>query len=209
MSWLGGLGRCLVGIEGRAGTARPGPPHHHGRCPGRGGWPLRRAGPPPPGKSDSLEAGQRGPGRPARPGPRASKGLDGAVEAIRALMVAKRSAAGERTQTITGQGLDPDGPDHLPARFTRHAAAALVAELASLRPRPGSAVGYATGIACASWDGARNSLAPSSSASMSHRPPRRRPRSRPLALYGIGPHTAALLLIAAGDNPKRLRSEDA
>src|SRR6267378_3554657 len=30
-----------------------------------------------------------------------------------------------------------------------------------------------------------------------------------LALYGIGPNTAALLLIAAGDHPGRLRSEAA
>ena len=30
-----------------------------------------------------------------------------------------------------------------------------------------------------------------------------------LALYGIGPHTAAMLLIAAGDHPGRLRSEAA
>ena len=30
-----------------------------------------------------------------------------------------------------------------------------------------------------------------------------------LALYGIGPDTAALLLIAAGDHPARLRSEAA
>jgi transposase len=32
---------------------------------------------------------------------------------------------------------------------------------------------------------------------------------RLLALYGIGPNTAALLLIAAGDHPGRLRSEAA
>ena len=30
-----------------------------------------------------------------------------------------------------------------------------------------------------------------------------------LALYGVGPHTAALLLITAGDHPGRLRSEAA
>jgi transposase len=30
-----------------------------------------------------------------------------------------------------------------------------------------------------------------------------------LSLYGVGPHTAALLLIAAGDHPERLRSEAA
>jgi len=30
-----------------------------------------------------------------------------------------------------------------------------------------------------------------------------------LGLYGVGPHTAALLLIAAGDHPERLRSDAA
>jgi transposase len=30
-----------------------------------------------------------------------------------------------------------------------------------------------------------------------------------LARYGVGPHTAAMLLIAAGDHPERLRSEAA
>jgi transposase len=59
-----------------------------------------------------------------------------------------RSAAGERTQT-NGQAraLVLTGPEDLRARFTGHTAAALVAELASLRPRPGSTVGYATRIA--------------------------------------------------------------
>src|SRR5205814_1829593 len=73
----------------------------------------------------------------------ASKGRDGAVEAIRALMVAKRSAAGERTQTINqARALILTGPEDLRARFTGHTVAALVAELASLRPRPGSTVGH-------------------------------------------------------------------
>jgi hypothetical protein len=39
------------------------------------------------------------------------------------------------------------GPDDLRARFTGHTVAALVAGLASLRPRPGSTVGYATRVA--------------------------------------------------------------
>jgi transposase len=30
-----------------------------------------------------------------------------------------------------------------------------------------------------------------------------------LALYGVGPETAALLLVVAGDHPERLRSEAA
>jgi hypothetical protein len=49
------------------------------------------------GKSDPLDAvSAAGPPSPAG----APKGRDGTVEAIRALMVAKRSAAGERTQTM-------------------------------------------------------------------------------------------------------------
>jgi transposase len=42
----------------------------------------------------------------------APKGRDGTVEAVRALMVAKRSAAGERTQTINqARTLVLTGPD--------------------------------------------------------------------------------------------------
>jgi len=42
-------------------------------------------------------------GRPIWPGARAPKSRDGAVEAIRALMVAKRSARAERTRLCTGR----------------------------------------------------------------------------------------------------------
>ena len=91
------------------------------------------------------------PGLPSRAGrPGAPKGRDGAVEAIRALMVAKRSARSERVQT-NGQAraLVLTGPDDLRTRFARHTAASLVSGLASLRPRPGDVVGYATRIALA------------------------------------------------------------
>ena len=48
----------------------------------------------------------------------APKGRDGAVEAIRALMVAKRSARNERTQAINqARSLIVTGPDDLRARF--------------------------------------------------------------------------------------------
>ena len=69
--------------------------------------------------------------------------------------------------------------------------AALVAETAALRPRPGDVVGYATRL--------DELIAPLVTV---HAPGL-------LALYGIGPGTAALLLIAAGDHPERLRSEAA
>jgi len=133
------------------------------------------------------------------------------VEAIRALMVAKRSAAGERTQTINqARALVLTGPGDLRARFTGHTVAALVAELASLRPRPGSTVGSATRIALRELgrravflDGQLERLDEHIVPLVAARAPGL------LALYGIGPYTAALLLIAAGDHPGRLRSEAA
>jgi hypothetical protein len=127
------------------------------------------------------------------------------------LMVAKRSARSERIQTINqARALILTGPDDLRARFARHTVAALVAELASLRPRPGSTVGYATRIALRELG--RRAQFPGA---QPERPgelivPRVRAHAPGLlARYGIGAHTAALLLIAAGDHPGRLRSEAA
>jgi transposase len=133
------------------------------------------------------------------------------VEAIRALMVAKRSARAERTQTINqARALILTGPDDLRARFAGHTAAGLVAALASRRPRPGSTVGYATGIALGELgrragflDGQIGRLDELIIPLVTGRAPGL------LALYGVGPDTAALLLIAAGDHPERLRSEAA
>src|SRR5712672_2367869 len=90
------------------------------------------------GKSDPLDAVSAARAAQSGRARGASKGRDGAVEAIRALMVAKRSAAGERTQTINqARALILTGPEDLRDRFTGHTVAALVTELASLRPRPG------------------------------------------------------------------------
>ena len=90
---------CLAGIEGPAVTALAWPGTCSRRRPGRGSGPVRppdrrlQASPTP---LDAVSAA-----RPPSPaGPRRAEGRDGAVEAIRALMVAKRSAIGERTRTI-------------------------------------------------------------------------------------------------------------
>jgi transposase len=65
------------------------------------------------------------------------KGRDGAVEAIRALMVAKRSGRAERTQAINqARALIVTGPDELRARFAGHTPAQLVEAIAALRPPP-------------------------------------------------------------------------
>ena len=213
LGWLGGFGTVgLIGIEGTgsygAGLAR------HVAAAGirvvevdRSDRQDRRRQ----GKSDPLDAVSAARAAQSGRARGAPKGRDGAVEAIRALMVAKRSARSERVQTINqARSLIVTGPDDLRARFAGHAVAALVSELAALRPRPGDAVGYATRIAVRELgrraeflDGQLARLDELIVPLVTARAPAL------LALYGIGPDTAALLLIAAGDHPGRLRSEAA
>jgi transposase len=213
LGWLGGFGTvALAGIEGTgsygAGLAR------HVTAAGirvvevdRSDRQDRRRQ----GKSDPLDAVSAARAAQSGRARGAPKGRDGAVEAVRALMVAKRSARAERTQTVNqARALLLTGPDDLRARFAGHAVAALVSDLASLRPRPGSTVGYATRIALRELgrraeflDGQIGRLDELIVPLVTARAPGL------LALYGVGPDTAALLLIAAGDHPERLRSEAA
>jgi len=86
----------------------------------------------------------------------------------------------------------------------------LVADLAALRPRSGDAVGYATRMAlrelgrrCEFLDDQIDRLNELLNPLVTVAAPGL------LALYGVGPDTAALLLITAGDRPERLRSEAA
>ena len=163
------------------------------------------------GKSDPLDAVSAARAAQSGRARGAPKGRDGAVEAIRALMVAKRSARSERVQTINqARALVLTGPDDLRTRFARHTAAGLVSGLASLRPRPGDVVGYATRIALRELgrraeflDGQLERLDELIAPLVAARAPAL------LALHGVGPDTAALLLVAAGDHPERLRSEAA
>ncbi len=163
------------------------------------------------GKSDPLDAVSAARAAQSGRASGAPKGRDGAVEAIRALMVAKRSARAGRTQTINqARALVLTGPDDLRIRFCQHTPADLVAELASLRPRPGAPVGYPTRIALRELgrraqflDRQLERLDELIVPLVTARAPRL------LALYGVGPDTAAMLLTAAGDHPGRLRSEAA
>src|SRR5262249_26795899 len=102
------------------------------------------------------------------------------------------------------------GPDDLRARFARHAPAELVAGLGSLRPRPGSMVRYHTllslrelGRRAQFLDGQLQRLHEFIVPLVTARAPGL------LALYRAGPDAAAMLLVAAGDHPERLRSEAA
>ena len=163
------------------------------------------------GKSDPLDAVSAA--RAAQSGRAAGrpKGRDGAVEAIRALMVAKRSARHERTQAINqARALILTGPDDLRARFAGHTAAALAEAIAALRPRPGDAAEYAIRVALRELgrrvdflDGQLERLDELIVPLVTATAPGL------LSLYGVGPDTAAMLLVAAGDHPERLRSEAA
>ncbi len=213
LGWLASFGTvCLVGIEGTgsygAGLAR------HMAAAGvrvvevdRSDRQDRRRQ----GKSDPLDAVSAARAAQSGRARGAPKGRDGAVEAIRALMVAKRSATGERTRTINqARALILTGPDDLRARFSKHSAAALITATASLRPRPGDAAGYATRVALRELG--RRAVFPGGQLERLNElivPLVAARAPGLLTLYGIGSNTAALLLIAAGDHPGRLRSEAA
>jgi transposase len=210
LDWLGGFGTvCLVGIEGTgsygAGLAR------HVAGAGvrvvevdRSDRQARRRA----GKSDPLDAVSAA--RAAQSGRAcgAPKGRDGAVEAIRALMVAKRSARADRTQTLNqARALLLTGPDDLRARFAKLPPAALVAEIALLRPRPGDAAAYAIRVALRELGRRAEFLDGQMERLDELIIPLVTARARGLlTLHGVGPETAALLLVTAGDHPGRLRS---
>ena len=127
LGWLGGFGTvALVGVEGTgsygAGLAR------HLAAAGIRVVEVDRADRQDrhrAGKSDPLDAVSAARAAQSGRASGAPKGRDGAVEAIRALMVAKRSARHERTQAINqARALILTGPDELRARFAGLRAAA-------------------------------------------------------------------------------------
>ena len=119
-------------------------------------------------------------------------------------MVAKRSARHERTQAVNqARALILTGPDELRARFAGHGTAALAAAIAALRPRPGDVPGYATRVALRELgrrvqflDAQLERLDELIGPLVTARAPGL------LSLHGVGPDTAALLLVAAGDHPE-------
>ncbi len=164
------------------------------------------------GKSDPLDAieaaraalGGRAQGH--------AKSKDGAVEAIRVLVIAKRSARQARVKALTQmRHLTVTAPDQLRCRLRGLTVPTLVAEGAKLRPgRSTDPVTSATKASISSLahriqslereiDELDELLAPLLATTAPDL----------LALFGVGPDTAAALLVAAGDNPERLHSEAA
>ena len=207
LGWLGGSERCAwSGSRAPAATAPAWPATCQPPGSGSSRW-TARTGRTGAGKASptrwtrSARHGRRlwpGPRRAERPGRRGGGGP--------ALTVAKRSARSERTQAINqARALIVTVPEDLRARFAAHATADLVTDLASLRPRPGAIVGYHTRIALREL-GRRAEFLDGQIVCLDalimplvtgHAPGL-------FALHGVGPDTAALLLVAAGDHPERL-----
>jgi transposase len=163
------------------------------------------------GKSDPLDAVSAARAALSGRASGAPKGRDGAVEAIRTLMVAKRSARHERTQAINqARALALTGPDELRVRLAGKRAAAFAEAIAALRPRPGGAADYSLRVALREL-GRRVQFPGDQIARLDELIVPLVTARAPglLSRYGVGPGTAALLLVAAGDEPERLRSEAA
>ena len=138
------------------------------------------------------------------------KRRDGAVEQMRVLLVARRSARRQRIATLNQlRQLVICAPDEIRVRYKDRYKTGLVTEAARMRPRKGNdPVTYTTNVVIRnlaqriqhlnvemrSIDDALVGLIEQTAPSL-------------FALYGVGVDTAASLLVAAGDNPDRLHTE--
>lgn len=140
------------------------------------------------------------------------KGRDGNVEAIRVLSVARRSAATEWIQIINQmRHLCFTAPEEIRRRFDDLSPITLVRTAAGLRPRDtGDVVRYTTLLTLREL-GQRALFLHEQKKRLNRqmRPLIRQAAPDLLDVFGVGFDVAAKLLIAAGDNPHRIRSEAA
>src|SRR5262245_33010946 len=164
------------------------------------------------GKSDVVDAIEAA--RAALSG-RASgiaKTADGNAEAIRALLIAKRSARDTRIMCLNQiRHLGFTAPDELRERLRGVSRRRLAHTAAGFRPTAGTdVVTHATKVALQTLG--RRVLDPDATTQrIDVQPPTLVRAAAPglVALEGVGIDTAAILVVAAGDNPQRLHSEAA
>jgi transposase len=139
------------------------------------------------------------------------KGGDGIVEALRVFLLVKRSADKARTAALIQlRSVLVTAPTDIREDLRDLGAAALVERCAAFRPGAGSDPRWATRHALRTL--ARRILALQAElteavAAMDRLTLEANPALR--AVFGVGPDTAAVLLVAAGDNPDRIGSEAA
>lgn len=164
------------------------------------------------GKSDPLDATEAA--RAALSGRACglAKTADGAVEAVRVLMVARRSARQARIAALVQiRHLVVTAPDELRSQFARTPTAQLAAQVAGLRPRvEGDPARAATKSALRSL-GRRVQALDEEITGLQDQLEGQVTAAAPdlLGVFGVGVDTASALLAAVGDNGGRIRSEAA
>lgn len=214
VSWLGSHGELvLVGVEGtgsygvglsrylaRAGIAvvevdRPNRQTRHRQ-----------------GKSDPVDAVAAARAALSGTATGVPKSRDGNVEAIRVLMIARRSAVDTRIETLNQlRHVVFTATPEIRAKFTGLTAISLANKATALRPRQGDdPVRYTTMITIRAL-GQRVKYLREETKRLNRllRPLIRQTAPGLLEVFGVGFDTAAKLLVAAGDNPQRIRSEAA
>lgn len=141
----------------------------------------------------------------------ASKSQDGAVEMIRMLRVARRSAMQARTQAVNQlHAVVVTAPEQLRDRLRRLPIARLVVTAIGFRPGQPATLDAAAKLALKSLAVRYRNLTEEITALDTEIERLARETAPNLfQVKGIGPDTGAALLTAAGDNPDRLRSEAA
>lgn len=133
----------------------------------------------------------------------------GTIEMVRALRVARRSADQQRTSAINQmRGLIVTGPDDLRARLRAVTIPQLLSTARGFRPGTPADAAAATKLALRSI-ARRVGHLDDEIAALDAELERLVRQAAPqlLAVRGVGVQTAATLLVAAGDNPGRLRNE--
>jgi transposase len=164
------------------------------------------------GKTDTVDAIEAARAAQAERELGQAKTRDGNVEAIRALVVAKRSAKSSRIKTMNQiRHLGFTAPEEIRQALQGISRRRLAKVAASMRPRAGcDPVAFATKTALRSLG--RRALALQAEMKQIDALLAQLIREHwedLLSLYGVGVDSAAALLVAAGDNPERLRSEAA
>ncbi|MDH3190299.1 MAG: IS110 family transposase [Acidimicrobiia bacterium] len=140
------------------------------------------------------------------------KSRDGNVEAIRVLMIARRSAVDSRIETLNQlRHLVFTASPEIRAKFTGLTAVSLANKASGLRPRTGDdRVRYTTLVTIRAL-GNRVQYLREETKRLNRllRPLIRESAPELLTVFGVGFDTAAKLLVAAGDNPERIRTEGA
>ena len=211
LEWLGAYGRIgAVGVEGTgswgAGLSRSlteaGVTVVEVNRPDRQ---LRRRH----GKTDTVDAIAAGRAVLSGSATGAPKAATGLVECIRLLRIARRSASKARTQAMNQfQSVADTAPDELRAQLATLGTAERFRRAARFHKRPPTtptaAAKMALSVIARRWVGPEAEI---HELDVVLRDLVRDVAPELVAKHGVGPDTAGALLVAAGDNPARLRSE--